>query len=99
MPKIDWSTAERIVRKNKGKERLPLHAVRNAFGKTQSDIARALDIDQGEVSRIERRPDVLLSTLRKYAAALGGHCELAFVFEDGRRALIALPEPDEAGPK
>jgi hypothetical protein len=48
--------------------------------RTQSDIAAATGIDQAEVSRIERRDDVRLSTLRKrkYTAALGAEWEVAF---------------------
>ncbi len=42
------------------------------------------------MSRIERRGDVRLSTLRRYAEAVGARLEVAFVFgEDGkRRALL-----------
>ena len=47
------------------------------------------------MSRIERRPDIMVSTLRKYAAAIGARCEVSFVFEDGRRVLIGEPEPGE----
>jgi DNA-binding XRE family transcriptional regulator len=98
-PEIDLRRLKRVTRPRKGTERVPLRTVREAIGKTQLEVARALEIDQGEVSRIERRPDALLSTVRKYAAALGARCELAFVFKDGRRVLIAEPEPGEVPPK
>src|ERR1700722_20276312 len=75
---------KRVTRARKGAERVSLRSVREAVGKTQIDMARALGTDQGEVSRIERRPDVMISTLRKYAAALGARCDVRFVFEDGR---------------
>ena len=90
---------KRVTRARKGAERVSLRTVREASGKTQIDLARALETDQGEISRIERRPDVMLSTLRKYAAALGARCDVAFVFADGRRVFIAEPEPGEAAPK
>jgi helix-turn-helix protein len=89
----------RVTRARKGAERVSLRSVREAIGKTQIDVARALGTDQGEVSRIERRPDVMVSTLRKYAAALGARCDVAFVFADGRRVLIAEAEPGEPAPK
>lgn len=78
-----------MTRTRKGKERVTIRTVRQALGKTQADIAEALEMDQSEVSRIERRSDLMVSTARKYAAALGARCELAFVFGDGRRVLIS----------
>ncbi len=86
---------KRVTRARKGAERVTLRTVREAIGKTQIEVARALETDQGEVSRIERRTDIMLSTLRKYAEALGARCEVSFVFEDGRRVLIADAEPGE----
>jgi len=92
------SGTKRVTRPRKGTERVSLRTVREGMGKTQAEMARALDTDQGEVSRIERRPDVMLSTLRRYAEALGLRCEVAFVFDDGRRALIAEPEDGAPAP-
>jgi DNA-binding XRE family transcriptional regulator len=90
---VDFARAKRVTRPRKGSESVSLRTVREAMGKTQAEIARALETDQGEVSRIERRPDVMLSTLRKYAAALGAECEITFVFrKTGQRVRIAEPE-------
>ena len=50
--------------------RLPLAGLRQAVGKTQSEVAHAAHMDQSEISRLERREDILLSTLRRYVAAL-----------------------------
>jgi hypothetical protein len=61
---------------------------------TQVEMARALGTDQGEVSRIERRPHVRFSTLSRYAEALGARCDVAFVFPDGRHLLVEV-EADE----
>jgi DNA-binding XRE family transcriptional regulator len=83
----------RVTRPKKGRERVTLRAFREAMGKTQVDVAEALEIDQGEVSRIERRPDLMLSTLRRYASALDAACEITFVLSDGRHVLIAEVEP------
>lgn len=84
----------RVVRRGpKGPVRLTLRAIREGAGKTQAEIARALESDHGEVSRLERRSDMLLSTLRKYAAALGATCEVTLVFpEKGHRIVVADPE-------
>jgi transcriptional regulator with XRE-family HTH domain len=101
MPELDPGRpgVRRVTRPRKGAERVSLRSVREALGKTQAEMARALETDQGEVSRIERRPDVMLSTLRRYAEALGLRCELTFVFANGRRVLIAEPEARAPTPK
>jgi transcriptional regulator with XRE-family HTH domain len=80
-PELDVRRAgrKRVTRARKGAERVSLRSVREAVGKTQFDVALALGTDQGEVSHIERRSDVMTSTLRKYAAALGARCDVAFV--------------------
>ena len=56
-------------------------------GKTQVELAKDAEIAQGELSRIERRDDHLLSTLRKYVEALGGDLEVVAVFNDRRVRL------------
>ena len=77
------------LRPRKGIERVSLRTVRESLGKTRGDVALALQADPNEVSRIEQRPDFVLETTRRYAEALGARCEVAFVFADGRRILIA----------
>jgi len=60
-----------------------------ALGKTQIDVSRAARMAQGDVSLLESRRDVKLSTLARYAAAIGGATEVAVVI-DGRRYLLDL---------
>lgn len=62
---------------------LNLQELRKALGKTQSDVARAVEMTQGELSRAERRTDHLVSTLRRYVEGLGGSIEVTARF--GRR--------------
>jgi hypothetical protein len=50
-----------------------------------------LETHQGDVSRIERRRDWMVSTIQRYAKALGARCEIAFVFRNGRRIRVVLP--------
>ncbi|GII00553.1 helix-turn-helix domain-containing protein [Planobispora takensis] len=52
-----------------------LKELRKSLGKTQADVAAALDISQSRVSQIENGDlDAMgLETLRAYATALGGH--------------------------
>lgn len=48
-----------------------LAAVRKAADLTQVELAKAMGVAQSEISRIESRPDMLLSTLAGYLAAAG----------------------------
>ena len=56
--------------------------------KTQSTVARRLKINQENVSRIENRADLLISTLEHYVIALGG--KLRFVAEFPDRPPVLL---------
>ncbi len=50
---------------------MSLVMVREAGKRTQVELARELNTTQGHVSQIERRDDMLLSTLRNYLTATG----------------------------
>ena len=70
--------------------------LRHARGVTQEELARAWEVSQENVSRVEREKDVYLSTLRAYIEALGGRLELTAVFPDQAITLagpgVALPD-------
>ena len=53
-------------------EEMTLRELRKARKLTQVRIAKALGITQDSVSRLEKRSDLLLSTLRKTVEAMGG---------------------------
>jgi hypothetical protein len=53
-----------------------LRELRQLTGLTQEDVAQATRMRQPELSRVERRDDHLLSTLRLYVEALGGELEV-----------------------
>lgn len=59
---------------------LSLRDLRQSLGITQHDLAKAVGIAQSEVSRLERRDDYHVSTLRKVVTALGGDLEVSAVF-------------------
>lgn len=59
-----------------------LRALRLGQGLTQQQVASRLDMTQPEVSKLERRADVRLSTARSYVRALGGRLVLAARFGD-----------------
>lgn len=58
-------------------EEMSLRALRKAAGKTQAAIAAQLGLKQENVSRIEQRGDMLLSTLARYVQAVGGELRLS----------------------
>jgi hypothetical protein len=66
---------------------LNLRAVRELVGKTQVDVAGVTKMRQADVSKMERRADHLLSTLRRYVEALGGELEVTANFGDKRVRL------------
>ncbi|MGA2250414.1 XRE family transcriptional regulator [Terracidiphilus sp.] len=64
-------------------EEMPLQQVRNARRMTQTRLAELLEMDQGNISKLEQRTDMYLSTLRSYVEAMGGELEIRAVFPDG----------------
>jgi DNA-binding XRE family transcriptional regulator len=76
-------------------EEMTLRDLRKARELTQERIAEALHISQDGVSRIEKRSDFLLSTLRSYVEAMGG--ELRLVVEFPNREPVVLRGLDESG--
>lgn len=64
-----------------------LKDLRRAVERTQEELAVTLGVGQDTVSRIERRSDILLSTLRRYVEAMGGELELVARFPN-RPALV-----------
>ena len=63
-------------------EEMTLRELRQARKLTQVRIAKALGITQDSVSRLEKRSDLLLSTLRKTVQAMGGNLSLVAEFPD-----------------
>ena len=80
--KIEARAAELIA------EEMSLRDLRRALTLTQVRIAETLGIGQDSVSRLEKRSDLLLSTLRSYVEAMGGHLSLIAEFPD--REPVAL---------
>ena len=62
--------------------------VRKAMSKTQSEIARELGVGQVAVAQMEKRSDLLLSTLQRYVRAAGA--ELSVVIRTKQGAEIVL---------
>ena len=69
-------------------EEMSLRDLRKARKQTQVRVAQELGINQENVSRIEKRSDLLLSTLSGYVEAMGGTLRLVAEFPD--RPPVAL---------
>lgn len=69
-------------------EEMSLRDLRRARKQTQARVARTLGINQENVSRLEQRSDLLLSTLSSYVSAMGGKLSLVAEFPD--RPPVAL---------
>ncbi len=76
------------------KAEMPLHALRSALALSQEQIAQALDVDQPAVSRIERRADMMLTTLARFIDAMGGTLEVRAAFPEGSVRISGLAEID-----
>lgn len=72
-----------------------LQDLRKARELTQERMAETLGVKQENISRLEKRSDLLLSTLRSYVAAMGGSLELVAKFPD--RPAVSLSSLFEDG--
>jgi transcriptional regulator with XRE-family HTH domain len=77
-------------------EEMSLRDLRKARKLTQARVAKTLGITQDSVSRLEKRSDLLLSTLRKTVKAMGGEVRIVAEFPD--RAPVVLSELSEVDP-
>src|SRR5215471_19060929 len=72
-------------------EEMSLRDLRKARRLTQARIAKKLGITQDSVSRLEKRSDLLLSTLRKTVKAMGGDVRIVAQFPDRAPQFSASP--------
>ena len=93
--KIRVRTRELVARE------MSLRELRHAVNKTQKTVARTLNMGQDGISRLEKRSDLLLSTLRNYIEAVGGRLTLVAQFPNqepiaiGGLGEIVTPEEKE----
>jgi transcriptional regulator with XRE-family HTH domain len=76
-------------------EAMPLQELRQARALSQDEIAKTLGIKQAAVSKLERRTDMYLSTLRKFIGAMGGHLEIVAHFPEGDVSVEQFETLDE----
>src|SRR5216684_9114669 len=70
-------------------EEMSLRDLRKARKLTQARVAKTLGITQDSVSRLEKRSDLLLSTLRKTVKAMGGDVRIIAEFPDRSPVLLS----------
>ena len=81
--KVEVRAAELIA------EEMTLRELRHARKLTQVRMAKTLGITQDSVSRLEKRSDLLLSTLRKTIRAMGGNLSLVAQFPDREPVVLS----------
>ena len=62
---------------------MPMQELRQAKHLSQERMAEILETKQANVSQIERRTDMYISTLRSYIEAMGGQLKIVAHFPDG----------------
>jgi DNA-binding transcriptional regulator YiaG len=74
---------------------LPLQELRQARQLTQEALAQRLGSQQALVSKLERRADMYVSSLRSYIQALGGDLEIIARFPEGAVRITQFAEIGE----
>lgn len=62
---------------------MKLDQLREARNLTQTNLAQMLQVNQAAVSKMEKRADMYVSTLRGYLRAMGAELEIRAIFPDG----------------
>jgi transcriptional regulator len=73
---------------------MPLQELRQAHQMSQERIAEILHTKQANVSRLERRTDMYISTLRSYIEAMGGTLDIVARFPNGEVHINQFEEID-----
>jgi transcriptional regulator with XRE-family HTH domain len=81
---------------------MTLYQLREARSLTQVNLAKVLNVNQGAVSRMEKRTDMYVSTLRNFIQAMGGQLQVKAIFPEGEveidqfETLAQLPSDSPA---
>lgn len=78
----DEQRARAKARANEMRDAIPLAELRRAREMSQATLAQLLEMDQGNLSKLEKRTDMYVSTLRSYVEAMGGHLDIVARFDD-----------------
>ena len=82
--KLPQAAKKRIAKRTQQMiEEMPLQELRRAKQLSQEHMAEILETKQANISRIERRTDMYISTLRNYIEAMGGELDIVARFPEG----------------
>jgi transcriptional regulator with XRE-family HTH domain len=87
--------AERMI------QEMALDELRTALDLTQEQLAEVLHVRQAAISKVERRSDMFISTLRKIIEAMGGELEIRAILPGGIVRISQFGElrkPNPAAP-
>jgi DNA-binding transcriptional regulator YiaG len=73
---------------------MPLQELRHAKNLSQEQLARTLSVKQAAVSKLEKRTDMYISTLRNFIKAMGGDLEIIAKFPDGSIQISQFEDID-----
>jgi predicted transcriptional regulator len=71
------------AKKAEMRQEMALADLRHAVVMSQETMAELMDVAQSEVSKIENRSDMYLSTIRRYVEVLGGRLEVVAKMPSG----------------
>ena len=94
MANLDPKRRARIDAKAKEiiEEEMTLRDLRSVQHLTQARLAELLGVEQDSISRMERRADMLLSTMTSYIEAMGGKLSLIAEFPNRRPYTVKLSD-------
>lgn len=71
---------------------MPLDELRAARDLTQAHLAMIMGVNQASISKVERRTDMYISTLRDFIRAMGGELQIKAVFAEGEVVIDQFGE-------
>ncbi len=77
-------------------EAVQLSELRRERGISQEELAEALRVRQGSVSKLERRKDMRVSSIRNVIRSMGGELKIIACFPDGMEKTLEFGEAEES---
>lgn len=93
LPGMDGDLPERQAAREQmeRQHRIGLATIRQVAALTQNEVAEKMGVRQTSVSRLEARPDILLSTMKAYFDAVGAEATIT-IRVGGTEQTLALDE-------
>ncbi|NLB30398.1 MAG: helix-turn-helix transcriptional regulator [Alcaligenaceae bacterium] len=80
-------------------QRVTLKQLRKMAGLTQADFSETMGVGQDTISRLEKRHDMLLSTISHYVESLGGRVDVVATFPNRQAIVLDCLEEGSASTK